>query len=240
VLAAGPERAGAQESDPRQWKVAAELSFTDQSGNRALRLLTGGLSVSHQDRETYELDGSVRTRYGRSNGLLVAQNHYAALSFDLHPRRTWSPFLFTDAERDQFRRLDLRFSSGAGAKHTLYRSEDGASEASVSMALLYAHENLRALPGEPSPENRNLARWSMRVRGQRELRPGISARHTSFYQPVWDELADYLLRSDTSMRVILTERLALSVEYQLNRTNRPPEGVEPEDRLFKTGLIINF
>ena len=53
-------------------------------------------------------------------------------------------------------------------------------------------------------------------------------------------MADYLLRSETEAKVLLTERLALSLGYQLNRTARPPEGVEPDDRLFKTGLIIDF
>jgi hypothetical protein len=40
--------------------------------------------------------------------------------------------------------------------------------------------------------------------------------------------------------VLLTRRLALSVGYQLSRNNRPPDGVEPDDRLLKTGFIIDF
>jgi putative salt-induced outer membrane protein YdiY len=53
-------------------------------------------------------------------------------------------------------------------------------------------------------------------------------------------MADYLLRSDTGLKVMLTERLALSVDYQLKRDARPPVGVEPDDRLLTTGLIIDF
>jgi hypothetical protein len=170
----------------------------------------------------------------------VARSHQATVALDLDPDRSWSPFLFSEAERDELRRLDLRFSGGAGAKHTLHRAADSKAEASVSLALLYSHENVLPSAVDPAPPNRNLARWSMRVRGTRELRPGLSARHVTFYQPVWDQMADYLLRSDTGMKILLTERLALSLEYQLNRTARPPEGVEPDDRLFKTGLIIDF
>jgi putative salt-induced outer membrane protein YdiY len=53
-------------------------------------------------------------------------------------------------------------------------------------------------------------------------------------------MADYLLRSDTGVRVLLTERLAFSVEYQIKRDSRPPAGIAPNDRLLTTGLIIDF
>ncbi|MQA89592.1 MAG: DUF481 domain-containing protein [Gemmatimonas sp.] len=68
----------------------------------------------------------------------------------------------------------------------------------------------------------------------------FTLQHTTFYQPLWDDVASYLLRSDTGVKILLTERLALSVDYQLTRDARPPQGVEPNDRLFKTGLIIAF
>ena len=55
---------------------------------------------------------------------------------------------------------------------------------------------------------------------------------------LWFVHADSALRAGTLPATQFN--LALSVEYQFNRTNRPPEGVAPDDRLFKTGLIINF
>ena len=227
------------EAAPPPWKLSAEASYTDQSGNRVLRLLTGGISASHQH-PRYLLDASLRSRYGKSEGEVVARSHFLTLGLDLDPTDTWSPFLFAEAERDEFKRLDLRFSSGAGAKYTLHRGADSKAEASISLALLYSHENLAPAAADPFPANRDLARWSVRLRGARELRPGLSARHVSFYQPAWDQMADYLLRSETGLKILLTERLALSVEHQHHRTARPPEGVAPDDRLFKTGLIIDF
>lgn len=220
--------------------MSAELSYTDQSGNKILRLLTGGLRVSHLEKEDFKLEGSIQSRYGQSDGEVVARNHYASLSFDLHPESSWSPFLFIDAERDQFKRLDLRFNGGAGAKFVVHRGKGNSEEVSTSLALLYSHEVIRATPEDPFPTEGRLARWSLRVRGARDLRPGVTLQHVTFYQPEWDEMADYLLRSETEARVLLTERLALSVAYQLNRTTRPPEGVGPDDRLLKTGLIIAF
>jgi hypothetical protein len=222
-----------------RWKLATEISFTDQSGGRDLRLFTGGVQVSHREKEAFELEGSLQSRYGKSQGDLVARNHFGSLSFDLHPGDVWSPFLFMTAERDPFKRLDMRFAGGAGAKYTPFPRE-APGEVSLSLALLYSREDLRPNEDEPVPNDRSLARWSFRVRGGRELDEAVSVQHVTFYQPMVDQMADYLLRSETGAKVLLTERLALSVSYALNRTARPPEGVAPEDRLFRTGLIIDF
>lgn len=237
---ATPEEDAGAERPPDRWKVSAEFSYTDQSGNKVLRLLSGGLSVSHREKEAFELEGSVESRYGRSGGEVVARNDFGSLSVDLQPNRSWSPFLFFTAERDPLKRLAARFNGGAGAKYTPYRG-GGNDEVSLSLALLYSYEDVSATEEFPAltPASRS-ARWSLRGRASRELRPGISLQHTSFYQPIVDEVANYLLRSETGAKVLLMERLALSIGYQLNRTSQPPEGVEPEDRLFKTGLIIDF
>lgn len=237
-----PHPASAQDSDDGdRWKVSAEFSLTDQGGNKTLRLLTGGLNVEHLEREAYRLDAKVQSRYGRSEGDLVALNHNADLAFDFRPESTISPFLFSEAERDEFKRLDLRLSNGAGAKYTFQR--DDLDQASLSLALLYTYERIApaddAAPGTPVDIGHN-ARWSLRARTSHELRDGVSLRHTTFVQPVWDNLADYLLRSETGVKVLLTERLALSADLELRRDAKPPEGIEPNDRLFKTGLIIDF
>lgn len=225
---------------PDRWKLATEVSLTDQSGSRDIRLFTGGVQVSHREKEAFELEGSIKSRYGKSEGEVVARNHFGSLSFDLHPGDVWSPFLFMTAERDPFKRLDLRFAGGAGAKYTPFAADDRTSDVSFSLALLYSVEDLRPSEDEPVPNDRSLARWSFRVRGGRELGEAVSVQHVTFYQPMVDQMADYLLRSETGAKVLLSERLALSVSYALNRTARPPEGVAPEDRLFRTGLIIDF
>ena len=243
LLAGAPLDAQQSRADP--WRMAAELSLTDQSGNRVLRLLTGGFEISHRPQDDYRLDASIQSRYGRSEGSLVTLSHQAGIALDLHPSTSWSPFLSVDAERDQFKRLDVRISSGAGAKYT-FRGAGSGPETSISLALLHSFEQIApSAPDEdPEPdvlrERQHRARWSLRARTEHQLSEGLSVRHTSFFQPQWGVLANYLLRSDTGLKVLLTERLAMAVDYEFKRDARPPPGVGPDDRLFKTGLIINF
>jgi hypothetical protein len=233
--------AAAQDADAlRRWKASAELSYTDQTGNRTLRVLTAGFKASHLQKDLFRLDASVQSRYGESDEGVVARNHFGSLAADLRPQNQVSPFVFVDAEHDRFKRIDIRVSSGAGAKLTVHRRPNSTDELSVSLALLVSHENLVARAGDPRPESRTIGRASLRLRGGQELATGVRVHHLSFYQPMIDRMADYLLRSENGVRVTLNGRLALSVVHQYNRTALPPQGVAPDDRILRTGLIFDF
>jgi hypothetical protein len=236
--------AAAQESPnpeaPRRWQASAELSYTDHTGNRTLRVLTGGFKASHLQKDLFRLDASVHSRYGESDEGVVARNHFGSLAFDLRPRERVSPFLFMDAEHDRFKRINARVSGGGGAKYVIHRTENAADEISASLALLVSHENLVPRVGDPTPGHRTVGRASLRLRGGQELPSGVRVHHVTFYQPMVDRLADYLLRSESGVRVSLNHRLALSVVHQYNRSALPPEGVAPDDRILKIGLIFDF
>jgi putative salt-induced outer membrane protein YdiY len=233
------EAQDAPDTSPQRWKASAELSYSDQSGNRTLRVLTGGFKASHLQKDLFRLDANLQSRYGEADDGVVARNHYGSLAFDLRPNERVSPFVFVDAEHDRFKRLDLRLSSGAGAKYVFYRAPGNRDEASLSLAMLVSHENRVPTANDPR-ETRTIGRASLRIRGNQQLPSGVRLQHTSFYQPMVDQLADYLLRTESGVRVTLVERLALSVVYQFNRTALPPEGVAPDERLLRTGIIFDF
>lgn len=240
VPAPRPPVPEAEPERPDLWSFAAEFSYTDQSGNKSLRLLTGGLKFSHRDKKRFELDGSLQSRYGQSEGEVVARNYFAYLNFSPYKEARLSPSFSLKTERDPFKRLDVRFVGSAGAKLTPYRAGGGDGEMSLFLMTSYEFQNLQATPEDEADEFTHVPRWTMEMRGTQKLNSSVTAHIQSSYEPSWGELANYLLRSQTGMKVLLTERLALSVEYQFNRTNEPPEGVAPDDRLFKTGVIIDF
>ena len=235
-----PPEEAEPEPRPDLWSFAAEFSYTDQSGNKSLRLLTGGLKFSHRDKKRFELDGSLQSRYGQSEGEVVARNYFGNFNFSPYKEARLSPSFALKAERDPFKRLDVRFVGSAGAKVTPYRADGGNGEMSLFLMTSYEFQNLQTTPEDEADEFTHVPRWTMEMRGTQKLNSSVTAHVQSSYEPSWGELANYLLRSQTGMKVLLTERLALSVEYQFNRTNQPPEGVAPDDRLFKTGIIIDF
>jgi hypothetical protein len=234
-----PAAALPQEAGPQRWKLSTELNYSGQSGNRNLHLLTGALRVTHLQHESYELEAALETRYARSEEEVIARAHSASLAFDLTPHQAVSPFLFSSVERDPLRRLEVRTQSGAGAKYTFYRGAE-AGEASLSLGMLHSYEQL-VDAGDPfEREVRHLARWSLRGRASESLRPGLTFHHVSYYQPMVDQMADYLLRSTTGTKILMLDRFSLVVSFQLERNSRPPEGVEPNDLLLRTGFVFDF
>jgi hypothetical protein len=225
---------------PDRWKFGVEFSYVDHSGNKTLRLMTAGLKLSRRAPGAPDIDGNLQSRYGKSSGEVVARNFFGTLSYSPPASAKWAPSFSLTAERDPIKRLDLRFSGGAGARYTPYRTQGTRNELSLSARLAYEFKNLRSaeIPGEA--EYSHIARWNTGLKASREIRSGVIAEHQSSFDPAWGEIDDYILRSQTGLRILLSERLALLVEYQLDRNNRPAEGVEPSDRLMRTGITLNF
>lgn len=220
---------------PDTWSSVVDLAFSGASGNDQTLLLTSGFRLTHLRTERFEMEWSGSVRYGRSEGREVARNLKSGLKLDVLPAARWSPFVSVTAERDPFRRLDLRSTSGAGLKYTIWRSSRGA--ASISGAALHSYENFISTDEAPL-ENRRSARWSWRFKGDRKLGERVLVENISIYQPVWNHSSEYLLSMDSAVRVPMSRRIALSFSHSFNRDSMAPEGVKPDDHLVKVGLTI--
>lgn len=232
-----PQGSAAQQR-PDRWSGQVEFGFNGAAGNSSFSILRTGGRVRHLQTQTAEFEGSLLVRYGKNQERVIADDAKAALKMDLWPKDTWSPFVFADWSRDKVRRLDTRFSGGAGAKLTLWRGESGS--ASMSGAVLYDHQNFRAAPGSAAPPSESLARLSGRTKFEKKLSRTSTFEHVAFLQPAWDDPADYVLDVTHSLSTQVLGRLALSVEHQFLRDAVPPPGVEPTDHRFSVVLRVSF
>jgi hypothetical protein len=239
VLALLPATLEAQE-EVSPWRTTAEVTFTSSSGNETVSIFTSELRIRREQTEFYGLDVRLRGRHGSrvedGERERMAENYRVDLGVDLGSHRGWSPFVETRAEHDPFRRLRLRTNSGAGGKYTFSWSER-AGRADASVALLHDYTARKA--GDERVVDRN-ARWSFRVNGQQRLTEGITLSHTTEYRPVYDVLSEYLLNSETSVRVMLTDRIALSIGHELTRDSQPPPDVHKDDTLLKAGVMVQL
>lgn len=237
ILLAAPASAQepAAESKPDSWAATVDLAFSGASGNDRTVLLTSGFTISHLKTERFELELSGSVRYGRSEGHEVARNLKTGIKLDLIPNATWSPFFMINAERDPFRKLDLRSSSGAGVKYTFLRSAAGTM--SISAAVLHSYENFTTDPDLPL-EPRQAARWSWRFKGNRDFGERVRIENVTFYQPVWNRGSEYLLSMESSLRVPMTQRISLTLSHNYDRDSMAPAGVYKDDHLVKAGLTI--
>lgn len=246
LLAAGltvlaPRDGEAQEAPGEdRWAFTAELSLTDSSGNQDLTVWTTGLSVRHLRTEIFELEIKLQARSGSSNGDQVVENYQGEMNFDFTPGHRWSPFVFTTAEHDPFKRLNVRINSGAGAKYRLYQA-GSRGEAALSVAVLHSYEALGAAePATPAPDPTQSARWDVKLNGKQELREGVSVSHSTQFQPTHGEFDDYLLNVQTGLKVLVNSHMAVSVSHEYRRDSTPAPTVEPDDRLIKAGIILQL
>ncbi|HEU5209615.1 MAG TPA: DUF481 domain-containing protein [Longimicrobiales bacterium] len=226
------------EPEPDRWMSQLEFGFNGSRGNTDLITLSTGFSIEHREKERFELEWATSYRYGESENEVVARHLQSSISFDLFPAGSWSPFFYVAAERDPFKRIDLRTDGGAGAKYTIARGD--VTSASLSLALLHTYENFRAIGTDPAPETRNNARWSVRARALRRMNEGWQVENTTFYKPVHNELGDYDIDSTTKLSAILNSRLALTFSYKYRLDSTPAEGVGGEDQFLTAGLTINL
>lgn len=217
---------------PDRWKFGSDLALTATSGNQSFAILTAGLQLKHLQVESYEFELDTQARYGRSEGEDIARKLQGSMKFDFHPEAVWSPFFFVQAEHDRFRSLSLRLQGGAGAKYTFW--SEGDDEVSLSLAALYDRERL---DDEPASER---ARWSWRGRLDKELATDLRFSNTTFYQPVWDRAADYLITSRTALSTRVTDHVALNITHLFERDSTPPEDVRKSDQTFTVGLRIEL
>ena len=237
LLATAP--AAAQTTDSTRWSASGELAFTDVSGNKDLSLLATSLTIERDGGAAYDANGTAALRYGRSNGDLAAKSAIATGEIRLRPLQLLSPFAIVSAERDEVRRLLVRLAASVGVDLNLVRGDE--QRLSVGGAVLQDYERREPLEGSLEDATVSRTRLTLRLTGRTPLREGVALEHDSRVEPATVDFSDYLFRSRTALRAVLSRRLAFQTTYLFTRDNIPPEGVAfKDDRTLTVGLVIQL
>lgn len=232
---ARPPAPAAREEVPDRWAAALDLGFASSSGNSDLTSLTTGVRLKHLQTKLFKLEWSISFRYGESQGTVVARNLQSKLDFDVGPAARVSPFVFASAERDPFRKLDLRARTGSGVKYTFYREDPG--EASVRVAAQYSRENFTRAAAQDA---RTDGAWSMEFKGNRGLGENVKIENTTTFTPVFDDFDDHNLDVASKVSSRITKHLALTLTHAYGYDSTPADGVGRTDQRFQAGLTIDF
>ncbi|HSH45172.1 MAG TPA: DUF481 domain-containing protein [Longimicrobiales bacterium] len=226
---------------PDRWGFETNLSLTSTSGNDQITVFVSSGKITHLQTSAFKLEVGGRIRYGRSGGEDVAQNMQTTLTVEIGPKAPWSPFVFGSAEKDPFKRLDLRTSGGAGVRYQLVRRD--AAEFMLSGAALHSYENLRLEqvdPLVPPDDVTHNARWRWVAKGKATmLDQAVEASHETYYEPVWDHGDDYLMEVENTVRFRFSDHLAFRVAHVFQRDSSPPEDVDQNDQMLTVGVSYN-
>lgn len=202
----------AQESE-RRLRFETELGASLFFGNTEQVTFTNRSEISRAD-SVAEVSVGWDITYGEATNeegetFVNRRSWTAGATVDLRPHSRVSPFLFGTLEYSLQKRIDQRFSGGAGAKFTFVRSD--VSLLDVSAAAL----GERTVPrNESVADTEIIARWSVRSRARRSFDSDRLALSTEiFYVPAFRNLNNFTLRSTSSVSFALSNVVSLKVSF---------------------------
>jgi len=203
-----PSAASPQAGRP-PFRAETELGASLFFGNTEQLTVTHRGDVGRAD-ERIEVGLGWTVAYGEATDIdgatAVSRRDWAATgSMDWLTSPRFSPFLFGSLEYSLQKRIDQRFSGGAGGKVNFIRSE--RSQVDLSGAVLAERTVARDAEGQDADL---LARWSIRGRARRSFDNGrLTLGTTILYVPAFRDPADFTLNSTTALSVALSQRVAL-------------------------------
>jgi len=211
-----------------------------------LTLKTGNTDLVQTDLHT-RLDwvrGSSTTLFVAEGGVGLLKNKNFSSSGLLHLRQTrWlgdrvAPEAYGQINYDRPLLLDFRALLGAGLRLRFSRGDWGDVGAGAS--VMWEHERLDLPAGATHAARtrrfRNSTFVSLRVVGGESL----VVSSTSYIQPALDDLGDLRVLENLGVAASLTDRLALSVTFDLRYDSGPPDGLAALDTRLKTGLTFSY
>jgi hypothetical protein len=146
--------------------------------------------------------------------------------------------VFGQAGHDRSWRLSFRALAGAGPR---FRLLDGPrAQVRWGVAYMFEHERLELLPEDEHPDRTSHHRLTTYLTANADVGEGGVISATIYTQPRIDAWGDVRVLAETRLSAGLSERLALTVSWNLRHDSRPPEGVADLDTTLKTGLAVAF
>ncbi len=228
----------AQTAQPNLWDVVVEFGLTGASGNSSYSVTRAGFSAKRVKTGRFELDFRTVVRYGRNEEKVIADDAKASIKFDWHPQDMFSPFVFADVARDNLRRLDLQAAGGIGAKWAFLQRPTG--DMSLSAAGIFDYQNFALPEGSTEADSEALWRWSIRFKGEKTFGNGAKFTNVVFFQPVVDDINDYVVEVTNSLSTTIVGDLSLAVEHMYMRDSAPPPGTGRDDQRYSVVFRLSL
>lgn len=195
------------------WDVKAEANASLFFGNTRQSTFATRFSAGRAD-STSEVEADGQFTYGEAEseagrGFVTKRSWRGALTADYRPFARFSPFALASVESSFEKRIDRRYSIGAGAKVVFVRSERTLLD--FSLALLAERSLLPDIAGPRIEESQ--ARYSARFRWKRSIGERVTATHETFYRPEVRDINRFTFTSRTSIAMKAGDALAFQASF---------------------------
>ena len=212
-------------------------SLSTKNGNTEKDEYSFGLRMQYDQGNDYVAWGTATYDYGTSNNVKNEDKLYAHLRY-IHAidHNDWAAELFVQSEQDEFRDIRERSLAGAGLRWRFFNSADWGKGyfglGGFAEKIDYSHPLIN-----PNEDNQRLNSY---VAYTKQFGNGTKASYIGYYQPKFDESADYVSLQAVELIVPVYGNLKLSLTGQYAYDSRPPVGIDSADSTFKTSLLLDF
>lgn len=139
---------------------------------------------------------------------------------------------------DRARLLDFRALVGVGGRSRV--SAGDAAQVWVGSGPMFEYERLELAPGAAHPARTSVIRWSSYVSLHAVPTQPLVLSLTGYVQPDVGERDDVRLLAVSALAVDVSERISLTVTFDVRHDSRPPAGIAETDTALRTGVNVQF
>jgi len=218
-------------------KGAFSLSYSGAKGNEDRSRLGLGMSYRMSGDNSANLISANVVR-GESNGVRDSNNAFAHLRHirEFSEINAWE--IFTQVEKNEFTRLNLRSLIGGGVRHRIGDAE--RYRQFLGLGLFYSIEKLDEAKVTNEDAEQRYTRVNFYSLNRIVWSDTSKLYFTVYAQPAVNEWDDYRLLGIVSLKVAVDNNIKLSISYNITHDSKPPELVRETDVRYLTGIEFEF
>ena len=161
-----------------------------------------------------------------------------------HYRRTYvfsdwlSPEWYAQANYDRSQKLTFRVVAGGGARTPVAEGPWGRLAAGT--ALMLEHERLELPDTAAHPQRTTTVRSSSFLTYRFVPNDQLVVTSTTYVQPRLTEPGDVRMLENFALATPVSERISLTISFDLRYDSRPPDGIAGLDTRLRTGLTLTY
>ena len=216
------------------WSGKVGASLSTKRGNSDTDSYKGALRLSYDNNTSFITWAEINGEYGEANNVKNVQKIYAHLRF-IHnlSDKYHVGEIFIQSQEDEFKQIQRRRLIGAGYRQRLLK-EYFPLKFFVGIGAFY--EYIGYTTDDPSEDNARLNGYIAFTYPKEHF----DFSFTSYYQPKFDDLSDFVTANKLELKIHLIDRLYLSFRVSFDYDSQPPSGVEKYDFYQDTAFVYEF
>ncbi len=228
-----PSVARGQDEPPPPVQFTGDLGFVNTAGNSEVTTLNVG------ERLTYRTAGWVlgeffNVIYGKTDGTESTSLWKAGARVDRELSQRLAVYGFVGWERNKFAGISRRFEEGVGLAYKVLTGPKSVLDFEAGVSLNQQRSTLAGIPEDKFAAGRAAGLFRYNLSESAFLTQLVE------FLPNLEESDDYRVNSETALVASLSKSIALKLGYVVRFDNLPEPGFKETDRIFTSGIQVNF